>query len=518
MYSAPDSYYDDLTAMERRITVQIAMGANIDQTAADDVTAIEGSFLEMSNPQQVIDSNYIITSGLATFEGAGIPSASSAGMVAPPIEATAYPPEAGIWSDAISGADGTIEWEFTIRLSKVHESAFSVYTQDVHIARGRIRYYSGDALTRDVTLESTSAVFADTEGAEYDRITVTVLELTAPYSHVRIAEVEFGASVTLSNQVLGETVTLITEYDHTGQSIPLSEVQFSLLNVEGEYDADNPDTLLDTIPLWTPLDLSFTQIVGDRQTTIPMGTFYITDRAGSDVLLDVTAQDSRAILQNIMRAITVSPEQSIGTMYEALLTDLQIPYQIDDAAYDVYPDNAVNLAERGTDVDLLTQVRYIAEYYGVDLIPGRDGYLHVTVGDQGDTARGMAADLLMAYPAAASSQTYNYIEVQYGAADSMQTYSLDLRTNESEVRSALSISNPLILDEANARRIAEALAPRVGVSLYQAEAIADATLEPRDSVPIEGRWSRDAPMSYRLTSIEYTFDGSLTMTVKGYRT
>lgn len=514
MYNAPDKYYEDLSALERTISVKMSRGVGIDQTAVDDLEGIEGDYLEMTNTTQAVDSNYIITSGLATFEGPGIPSAVSAAMIAPPITAVNYPPETGIWSDIISDADGTMEWDMEVKLSQAHTSAFSIYTQDVHITKARIRYYLSDTLVRDATIESSSSTFEDTIITTYDRILITVLEVSATYSHLRIAEIEFGASVTLSNEDLGSTLTLIMEYDMLEQSTPLSELQFSLMNVEGEYDPDNPDTLLDSIPLWTPITLAFIQEVEGEQITIPMGTYYITDREASDTALAVTAQDARAILQNTIRSMTLSTTTSIGSMYEALLTDLQIPYVIDDDLYSLYPDNDVTIDDQ--DTDLLTIVGYIRQYYGVRLDPHRDGYLHATL-DDGDEANTIHVDLVLSYPGATSTQIYNWIDVQYGTSGSSSTYSLDLRTDSSEVRSALTISNPLILDETNAERIARELAPLVGLQQYQAEAIADASLEPRDTAPIAGRWSAEDPMPYKLTSLEYTFDGSLVMTVKGFR-
>lgn len=509
------SLLNALTASDRSVTVQIAHGFGIDSTAADDVTSISGGFLPMSNVDQLTDANYIMTSGLATFEGDGIPTASSARMLVPPLQSVVYPPQAGVWSDVISDADGLMDWTVTIELSKAHSSAFSVHTSEVHITKGRIQYLKDGASVRDVTIESTSSVFQDPVITEYDTIILTVMSVTEPHHHVRIAEIEFGASVTLSNDAIGETVTLIMEYDPTQMSTPLWELDFDILNVEGQYDQDNPDTLLTDIPPWTPLVVSFSIIVDGVRTTVPVGTYYITDRVGQDTLLRVTAQDARAILSSTLRPITLSTSQSLGDLYEALLTELQIPYVIDDGVYDVYPDADATLdAQEWT---LLQQAGFIEQYHGVHLTPGRDGYLHVTVGPPGTQVPALGAELLLEFPVPSMSTTYNIISVNYGPSESMQTYTLDLRTTPSEVRSVLTVTNPLVMDLTNAQRIAQALVPAVSGALYEATAVADATLDPRDVVPIAGRWSMDAPESYRVKKVEYTFDGSFSMKVTGAR-
>ncbi|MFA6734020.1 MAG: hypothetical protein WCS71_02860, partial [Sphaerochaetaceae bacterium] len=123
-HTMPEGYADVLASTDIRVEPLVSIGTNIDMTAADDMIAVEGTFLPMSNPAQVFDANYQITEWMTTFEGDGIRTAAGFGMLAPPISAVRYPPEVGLWSDVISGADGSIDWTITIRLSKVHSSAF----------------------------------------------------------------------------------------------------------------------------------------------------------------------------------------------------------------------------------------------------------------------------------------------------------------------------------------------------------------------------------------------------------
>ena len=509
----PQTYAEGQTAAERHITVQISIGTGIDSTAADDVTSITGDFLPMSNPEQLTDSNYILTDGLATFEADGIPSAVSAGMTVPPIQAEDYPPEAGVWSADISDADGLMDWTMTIALSQAHTSALSVYTADgVNVLQARIRYYSGDSMVREATIAPTDDVVQDTETTTYDRIEVTILKVDQPYRHVRIVEVEFGASITMSNSVIGDTVSLIRELDPLCMSAPISEVDFSLINVYGEYDADNPDTLIGQLAKWYPLEVSFTTVTDSGQVTVPMGRYYITDRTGTDTDLRITAQDARAILQSTVRPLTLSTTQSIGALYEALLTELGIPYVIDDDVYQVMPTADATMDAQ--EWDLLTQCVYIRQYYGVALTPGRDGFLHIEVDPASEQGTALTSETLTSWPTPVASQTYNCISVKYGQSS---TYDVDLRTSPTEARSVLNVTNPLVTTQADAQRIAQEMQARLYQQEYTADAIGDAALDPGDLVPIDGRWTQDAPETYRLTSIGMTFDGALMMTVRGIR-
>ena len=515
MYATPALYSRALRADEKKVVPFVSLGVGVDHTAADDITSIKGDFLPLSNISQITDANYVMTPGLATFEADGIPTAPSQQMVVPPIQATAYPPEAGVWSRGISDASGNISWTLDVKLSKAHTSAFSIYTDTIHILEGKLTYYLNNEIVRDVTIQATSETFQDTEITTYDRVVFTSVKIDQPFHHIRIVEIEFGASLTLSSTVLGESLSYISEYDPLGISCPISELDFSLLNVEGEYDPDNPNTLLSKVGKWFPLTLSFTVYEETGQVTVPMGRLYITERKGTDTLLKIIAQDARAILQSTYTPIALKTTESIGLMYETLLTELGIPYVIEDGAYQVMPDADVTMDDQ--DRDLLTQSLYIQQYYGVRLIPGRDGFLHVSTDAVGETVPTITADLVISYPTPSEAKSYNFISVSYKDGTTSKTYMVDLSTDSTVAKSAVSINNPLVRDEANAQRLAQALQASLYSQEYSAEAIGDASIDAGDTIPIEGRWTQGSPDSYRSTSIEWKWDGSFLMTVKGVR-
>lgn len=513
MYHTASAYSRAIRADERKIVPYISLGVGFDPTAADDLISISCDSLPMSNPAQMIDANYALTQGLATFEGDGIPTAPGSGMIAPPIQAEEYPPETGLWSHDISDSDGAIDWIVTLTLSRAHTSAFSVYADSVvHIVSGEIRYYLEGVPVRTMTIDATSSVIRDPQITTYDAIEVEITGIDKPYHHVRIAEFEFGASVTLSNTVLGPSMSLLGEIDILGLSMPISQLDFSILNVEGEYDQDNPDSLLPTVAKWSPLTLALTIITDEGQTSIPMGRFYITERKGADVLLNVTAQDARSILQTTYTPLSLIKTESLGEMYERILSDLRIPHVIDPDVYNIYPEADITLDDE--ELDLLTQLLYVQQYYGVYIAPGRDENLHITKNATGDAVQSITASNIIEYPNPETERTYNYISVSYGQN---KIYSVDLRTDDKEGKSELTLVNPLILTEDGASRIARELSDKLYSQLYSAQAFGDASLDPGDTVPIEGRWTQGNSDSFRITSIDWTYDGSFLMTVKGVK-
>ena len=81
MLSMPSEYLDAMRASTRQIDAYLAVGINIDQTAADDITSVTVTdSLPMSNKGQLTDAIYTLTDGLATFERYGIKSAISAAL------------------------------------------------------------------------------------------------------------------------------------------------------------------------------------------------------------------------------------------------------------------------------------------------------------------------------------------------------------------------------------------------------------------------------------------------------
>ena len=64
----------------------ISIGTGIDTTAVNDITGWGGGMLEMSDPRQIVDATYTMSSNLATYEGEGIPTATHHEIIAPPID------------------------------------------------------------------------------------------------------------------------------------------------------------------------------------------------------------------------------------------------------------------------------------------------------------------------------------------------------------------------------------------------------------------------------------------------
>jgi hypothetical protein len=513
MYAMPEGYKEAIEATTRDLDAIVAIGYNIDQTASDDIIAIEGSFLPLSNPSQLTDANYLVTEWMATFEGDGIHTPPSAGMLAPPIQTTQYPPEAGLWSEGISDADGAIDWTLTIRLSKVHESALTLYLHAMSILEGTVSYYIGDELKRSAPLVPSTNEATDTEGSRYDRIVIHVTRIDRPYTHIKLAEMEFGSARSYNKTQLSGTVSFIQEYDPTMQSIPLYELDFTILNVLGDYDPDNPNGSFDSIKQDYPCELAIQVTKDGQRYSVPCGRFQIAEKSASDTELTVVAYDARLALQNNHGGLTLSTTQSFGDLFTALFDDIHMPFQIADSLFSLYPDQDMRLS--GDDYDLLTCFLFLEQYYNIWLVPSRAGYIEARSEVPSDDYGLVNPEMMTTFPLPHPLDTFNYVQVSYGTGGDV--YEMDMRVDPNQAKSMISISNPLVQTQAKAQEIAQ----RILTNLYHAQVEtqwrADPTIDMNDTVDLEGKWTAGNATEYKVIYQEITYDGALLSTMRSVR-
>lgn len=506
-YSTPDGYRDAVYADDRTVEIYLSIGSGIDTTAADDITSITGSFLPMSNSAQVTDAIYALTEGLATFEGDGIPLDGSA--IVPPGSAQDYPPETGLWSSAISDASGAISFEVAVTLSRIHRSALRIYT-GIKVLSATATFWQGSTGATEM-FASHDDYIEISDVMTYDRITISISSIDGAYKHARLVEMEFGASKAISRTDLAGEVTLIRELDPTELTIPVDELDFSLINVEGDFDVDRPGTRLDEVRVGYPVWLSYTVSAGATRRTIPCGEFWIGQIESSDTRVDLVAFDARHTLADTTTAWSISLGASVGEAIDDLLTSLGIPHSVGDDAMAVLSDADVEFGTDSTASDDLLQVQ---QAYGIYLIPDRQGSLQVTTqwptGGYGTVPLGS----LYSWPSPTHGPSYNCISVAYlgGVAET------DLRTDESTVKNPLQVqNNPLILTQARAEAVRDRLAARISSEMVEAEWRGDPAMDPGDAVQIPGKWTQEAPASCTATYLETIFDGTYSAIVRGSR-
>jgi hypothetical protein len=512
MYDTSEAFQSAIRAATRKVRVYISLGKDIDATAADDITAIDAPSLPFGDTEQLFDAVYSLDENFATFEGLGIPTAVSHGLIAPPLEPTPYPPASAVWSDVIGDATGAMDWTMAISLSSEHTSALTLYFGAVFATDFTVTFRVGETVTgTSAVTGNAEATWSDRIARTYDNIVLHVTGVSRAWSHLRLAEVEFGASYALAGSDLAGSVSLLREHDPTTARSPAGELTFSLNNVRGAFDPDHPDGLLARMSLGLPVDLSFTVDLAEGRETVPMGRYYITERSFFGSLARITAQDIRGPMGQTYPALTLGTSDSIGEMLDGILVAEGIPHLVPVGLYSMYLDR--EFAYDG-DASLLDILTWLGHKTGWVMVVRRDGTLSfasaASPGDYGMLSKGNMFD----YPKLQSPTSYNAVTVLM--ADGV-SYTHDMRTDPSATMLALTVRSPMITTTAErdalVARVVAGLHPQTVKVPFQG----DPCIDPGDLVKAPTRHTDDAlhlPLM-TVTGIETTYGGSYREVLRG---
>jgi len=502
MFDAPDGYAEMIKSTDRVESVYMSLGIDIDNTAADDISSYVSDALPMTNTSQLIDAMYEIDHELATYEADGIPTASSAGMIVPPI-APIRDVRTGWWSEDMSDADGYISAEITINLASLHTSALTIYTDGPNILAGSVTFYNGNTPTVQV-LDTHSGYCVASGTHTYDKIVISVSQIDQPFRHLRIAEFEFGDSVTISTLNVANQITYIDEIDPIQEGLPMRELDFDLINVNGEYDEDNPDSLYDRLSIGNPINLSYTFFTAEARYTIPMGRFVIAEKRSNGNCITVTAYDTRWYLSQMYNSWSLSTLEDLGTTLDNLLTSLEIAHTIDPSVNAIYPTDNHTFGNNST---VLDDIMDVLQAYGLTFIPNRVGTIIVDTDFSNDDYGLMSPEIQFSWLTPNQFNRYNYIDIIY---NSTEHYIVDLRPTPNQARTVLTISNELVKTLAQAEAIYNRIVPRIYDKSVNVEWASDPTLDLGDNVDIYSMWTLNhTPATFKALKREITFDGML---------
>lgn len=512
MYPTTSGYTDAVQSTDRVETIVMSLGIFIDNTSADDMDSAIGSALPMSNGNHLIDSRYDLDEELATFEANGIPTAESNNIIVPPI-APSNTINTGWWSAEISDDNGSISFSLQVSFSDsngnpaIHTSALTIYTDGPSVLEAEV-IFSRNGEEISVTPTYYERYFVASGAYEYDSITIYITKIDAPYRHIRLTELEFGDSISISPTKLTNQITFIDEVDPLQQGLPMRELDFDLINVNGDYDEDNPNTRFNRLAIGNPITLSFTLFgkVNGVYTryTVPMGRFVLAERGTKDGCLSITAYDTRWNMTQMYNSWSISTSEDLGTTLDRLLTSLEIAHVIEESVYQVYP--TVNHTF-DTSSTVLDDIHAVVQAYGLTFIPNRVGTIHIDTDFASDDYGDIPPMIQFSWPESSQMNRYNYVDIMYGAGH----YIRDLRSDVNTARVPLSISNSLIGTETNAIIVCNRLVSRLYSKAVKVKWASDPALDLGDTVGIRSMWTLNGtPETFKAIKRQITFNGMLT--------
>lgn len=128
--------------------------------------------------------------------------------------------------------------------------------------------------------------------------------------------------------------TWIAEEDLTMMTIPLNEFDFTLNNVNGEFDRDNPESLLYRLPINGEVDpVLIVKCDDDVVYEFPLGVFILSQLSYSGTDLIVTCFDPTVALQTYEGAEEIETEMSQSDFLNQICADAMsvgVPLQLDE--------------------------------------------------------------------------------------------------------------------------------------------------------------------------------------------
>lgn len=192
----------------------------------------------------------------------------------------------GYISSVLSSEDGSFEMHpvITIRFTQVHTVAIPGITInwgnafDEWAKEFIVTVYNGEDIVtqRTITDNITPMSVVNMEFASYDKITVEILKWCLPLRRARIEEIVVGI-VTIFDK------STLTEYTNTqfvdlmSFDLPKAEVVFSITNVEGEWNPDNPEGVFKYLMERQELKVRYGYKIGNTVEWIKCGTFYMSE-------------------------------------------------------------------------------------------------------------------------------------------------------------------------------------------------------------------------------------------------
>lgn len=509
MIPTDDDWKEGINSPARAVSIYMAIGHGIDPTAFSDITAIGFSGLPMSSGEQLTDAKYIMTPGLATFEGDGIPTSAQARMRTGPLTPAKGAIEAGVWSDTISDADGAISWTLSITLSKPHTSALTIYAQDVIITEGMVTRKKDGAVVATDAIDGTSLTMGFEDVVEFDELVLQVSKLAQPFRHVRIIEIEFGSSRTLSREQLTGKAVLVEESDRTHTTVPLHQLSFSVINEGWVYDYDSPQAQAAFLAVGRPVVLSYSVQSSNGTRSIMCGRYFIRLMNTSDGTVSITADDPRVQLTDVSKAWSIPTTKSIGDALDEVLLEIGLSHSVDMSLYSVYPPREWSWDASTTYLDDLQEV---CQFLWLDMVPGADGVLRVVPMPTPEAYGSVSKDRMLSYPQIKTeSRKYNFVSVGYG--DSADEVSRDLRQDKlNEAVNQLRIRNSLVMTEAEATALLDHIVPTLEGDQLETSWAGDPSLQAGDMAGFPGRYE-DAVSRY-VTYNEITYDAGLRMVTR----
>ena len=481
-----------------------------DPESQEDASDSDNGSDEISNTPQIVDGTDKNVLPYASLELNSWLLSSNRIILpdAPPYGDTGY------IGDVLSGDDGSFSSipTITISFSKLFTSVIPGITIDWGTAYGEyadsfiVTAYSGEAVSASTTVTGnrnvSSVVNLDIE--EYDKIVIQITRWCLPHHRARISNILVGIKQTYSKTELMNYSHTI-EVDPVSAALPTIEIEFSISNLNGQYNPDNPQGAEKYLMERQEITARYGYLIDGAIEWIPAGTFYMSewDTPQNGITASFKARD----MQELMTDTYSGPVE--GTLLEiatAAFEQAALPKQKDGSNRWIVDVSLETIhAPEGASLDgntIAEVLQYVANAACCVFYQDRGGIYHIEPLPSGVTDYEINQFRSYENSEISLSKQLKAVSINDGAA--VVSFGSAGETQD--------VNNPLVSAER-----AETVATWIGNYLknrriLSGEFRADPRLDALDRVSNENQFAQSTVL---VTSIKYTYNGAFRGTYEG---
>ena len=417
--------------------------------------------------------------------------------------------DTGFVSDTVSDANGlfAVNPLIAIAFDKVHDLTIPGVTItwgnefDDYAKRFKLTAYNGNRVVLSKTFTgSVEQSECDFVVTGYNRITIEILEWSLPYRRARVQRLFLGITQTYTKSDL-------VSYEHEqiadllSASLPKNAAVFSLNNVDGKWNPDNPTGNVRYLAERQEIKIRYGLKLNDATEWIDAGTFWVSewDTPSNGIEARFTARDALEFMGDPYMG-TLN-----GTLYEIALAAFEqseLPVLDNGKPRYVISDNlkefSANVAEDSQSNHTCAEiVQLCANAACCVLYQDRHGVMRIEPLRENVSGYRIAKYNCYTHPEFKLSKQLKAVNVNNGMSIVNNAASGEIQT----------LQNELITNETAARRVAEwtrkTLAGRKTIS---GEYRADPSMDVLDKVAAESKYGTNNALY--ITDIKYTYNGA----------
>ena len=387
-----------------------------------------------------------------------------------------------------------------------------------------IRAYEGDTLVaeKEVTENRSvkSVVWVDI--VEYDRIVIYVKKWCLPNHRARVEKIFVGI-----NKVYTKTDLFSYTHRHsvspTSTSLPKNEVQFSIDNLDGEFNPYNKEGMSKYLTERQEIKTRYGLKLPDNSIEwIKGGTFYVSEWSApqNGLTANFTARDLLEFMSTIYTEEHDLTYRSLYDLAEKILIAANLPLNNDGTVKWVIGESLKSWYTNAPlpEDSLANILQLIANAGQCVIYQDRDGILHIE--PLNDTEADYSINTLNSYRKSeitlakrvkdVSVKVYTYTKDDKGEITSKTTTTT---ISVGETGDIITVDNPLVTDIVRASSLGSWLASYLEHRMtLDSSWRADVRLDPLDIITNENEYGSNR---VRMTEVEFKYNGAFRGTSKG---